>query len=646
MTDLKGNVTTRTYDKANRLKEVKADTDQPTVYEYNDNGSTKSVTYPNGSKELYTYDKNSLIKTLQNYQGSTLLDTYSYTYDAAMNQTSKNESIRGTTKGTTTFTYDGLNRLKTLVEPEGTRTEYTYDAGGNRKTEKVTSGSNATTTLYTYNAQNWLMSTSVSTEGTQDLTKYTYDFNGNRIGKSLETTKAIDPANPVEPSFGMFIYGQASDNPKISDIIAGSVRLEYDLWNQLSQTSDGSGITTYTYNAQGYRVEKTVNGQTTRYVYDKDKVILELDSQGVQKGRNVHGNSLLTRKSGADTVYLMYNGHGDVTALIGTTGQLRATYDYDAFGNPIASSTQYYDASGNPATDSTAIDNPYRYAGYQYDGDSDLYYLNARYYDAGIARFMTEDTVQGELNNPLSLNLYTYVQNNPLRYLDPSGHVVKETGESGGFLMGAPSTYEGGGGSSSFGKTPAQVKPGAAGQKISIPKTQVKTGAVVKTTTPAEPIKSGTAGKTTTSAEPAKPGKPATPAPKTPSSKIQAQVTEQGTVDTKQTYKQSLESNEGKGELPKAEDIIFGSEAKSSQKLQRQMDARRWTNDSVKGTVSDYYTTRSATNRATGNPATVYYNKDGSYIIVDNVTNELVQVSNKIDSNWTPDSSIINPYLP
>ena len=76
------------------------------------------------------------------------------------------------------------------------------------------------------------------------------------------------------------------------------------------------------------------------------------------------------------------------------------------------------------------------------------------------------------------------------------------------------------------------------------------------------------------------------------------------------------------------------------------MVARGWTNDSVKGTVSDYYTTRSATNRATGNPATVYYNKDGSYIIVDNVTNEVVQVSNKFDSNWAPDSSIINPYLP
>ncbi len=67
-------------------------------------------------------------------------------------------------------------------------------------------------------------------------------------------------------------------------------------------------------------------------------------------------------------------------------------------------------------------DNPFRYASYQYDEETDMYYLNARMYDAKYARFLQEDTYRGRQNDPLSLNLYTYTLNNPIRYYDPSGH--------------------------------------------------------------------------------------------------------------------------------------------------------------------------------------------------------------------------------
>ena len=101
----------------------------------------------------------------------------------------------------------------------------------------------------------------------------------------------------------------------------------------------------------------------------------------------------------------MYNGHGDVTALIDAEGNTAATYYYDAFGN-------HTETTGE-------ADNPYRYAGYQYDEETDLYYLNARYYDSKIARFMSEDTYRGETNDPLSLNLYTYCNNEPIMHWDP-----------------------------------------------------------------------------------------------------------------------------------------------------------------------------------------------------------------------------------
>ena len=83
-------------------------------------------------------------------------------------------------------------------------------------------------------------------------------------------------------------------------------------------------------------------------------------------------------------------------------------YRYDAFGTLV-------EVTGD-------ADNSITYAGYQYDKESGLYYLNARYYDSTTARFLTEDTYAGKANDPLSLHRYTYCANNPLRYTDPDGH--------------------------------------------------------------------------------------------------------------------------------------------------------------------------------------------------------------------------------
>lgn len=82
----------------------------------------------------------------------------------------------------------------------------------------------------------------------------------------------------------------------------------------------------------------------------------------------------------------------------------------------------YYDAFGVPLEGSESINNPFRYAGYIYDKETGMYYLNARYYNPVTARFITEDTYRGTANDPLSLNLYTYCVNNPLIYFDPTGH--------------------------------------------------------------------------------------------------------------------------------------------------------------------------------------------------------------------------------
>lgn len=422
-TDPKGNYSRRISDKTGRLYQVIGSKNGSAItYTYDENGNRLSVTYPSGAKEVYSYDKNNVLQTLNNYQGTTLLDTYSYVYDAAGNQISKSETIKGVNKGTTAYTYDALNRLKTVAEPGGKQTSYEYDASGNRTSEKVTSGGTVTITSYSYNEQNRLMSTTtVDSLATTVTNRYSYDNNGNMIHVSKETVKKIDPLNPVTPSFGMFIDGQPADNPKTAQIQAGTAQMTYDGWNQLISTTAGGGLSTFQYNGDGLRVKKTSTSGTTQYLYEYDQVVLEADGNGAQTARNLYGLNLLTRTVGTTSYNYLYNGHADVTALVDDAGTVQASYDYDAFGNLIANAG--------------AVKSPIGYSGYQYDADSGLYYLNTRYYDPKIARFLSEDTYSGQDDDPLSLNLYTYTHNEPMMYYDPTGHATLKNGSSGAAVV-------------------------------------------------------------------------------------------------------------------------------------------------------------------------------------------------------------------
>lgn len=391
-TDPKGNMTTKVYDNAGRLKYVVDGDEKSTVYtEYNyyANGNRESVVYPNGSKEVYTYYKNNLLRTLTNKKANgSEMDVYTYYYDGANNQERKHEKINGVDKGTTTYTYDCLNRLETVTEPSGRITVYTYDGAGNRETETIKDGADTIEKKYDYNDSNWLLSVTTKVNGTiTDVVGYSYDDNGNQT--------------------------QVYQN---GELIAEYV---YDSLNQLIKATVGENVINNTYNGEGLRVAKKVNGSITRYLYEYDKVVLEVSDSGGQIGRNIYGTNLLMRQADGLNLYYMYNGHADVTALIdANNGRIRASYYYDAFGN--IQEEKYYTSTGEET--SIPINNSILYAGYQYDKETGLYYLNARMYDPKVARFLQEDTYTGDPNDPLSLNLYTYCVNNPLVYYDPTGH--------------------------------------------------------------------------------------------------------------------------------------------------------------------------------------------------------------------------------
>ena len=183
-------------------------------------------------------------------------------------------------------------------------------------------------------------------------------------------------------------------------------------------------------------------------MYDGNTVILELDGNGAEKARNVYGRDLIARESDGEKAIYRYNGHGDVIALNAPNGDMIAEYAYDEFGQVIEEQAAPqatpmvdidFSVEGSEEYDfpeDSIFDNPYRYAGYEYLDEVELYDLNARYYDPSIARFLTEDPyynlgnrVMGvyEINVPnvysiMQANaLYAYCGNSPVMFDDRAG---------------------------------------------------------------------------------------------------------------------------------------------------------------------------------------------------------------------------------
>ena len=111
-----------------------------------------------------------------------------------------------------------------------------------------------------------------------------------------------------------------------------------------------------------------------------------------------------------------------VIALIDNNGTIVVQYWYDAWGNH-----KVVDEKGDEITDQTNIGNlnPFRYRGYYYDTETGLYFLQTRYYDPEVGRFLNRDSVQyADPETINGLNLYAYCLNNPVEYVDPTGNIA------------------------------------------------------------------------------------------------------------------------------------------------------------------------------------------------------------------------------
>ena len=132
-----------------------------------------------------------------------------------------------------------------------------------------------------------------------------------------------------------------------------------------------------------------------------------------------------------------------------------------------------------------------------------------------------------------------------------------------------------------------------------------------------------------------------------PLSKKSSKIYQAGKKNLKKTADDIMDvGSKGGTSSIKSADLIFGSSTKSKQKLMSQMDSRGWSEELLNNTVDNLYTIRISMNKATGNPATVFYTQRGSYVIVDDITKQIVQISDNINpSTWVPDTSIVDPYI-
>ena len=308
-----------------------------------------------------------------------------YRYDKAGNCVEK-----ATLLGKTKFIYDSLNRLAEASYPEGRREYYTYDKADNR----LTMTTDTLLETYTYDSASRLTERSI-----HDLAE-----NGQ--------TAYGQPEIPAADRIYQYTYDRQGNT--LSD---GENTYTYDSLNRLTQiNTKAGGIQKNRYDGEGLRAELEENGRLVRFLFHNGEVVLEEPTEGAVT-RYIRGYDLISSDSAAAKTYYHYTSDnlGSITHITDEDGNICNQYEYDVFGRFT--------------TKEETIQNRFCYTGEQYDPITSQYYLRARFYNPVIGRFLNEDTYYGD-----GLNLYAYCHNNPVNFVDPSGHydcTIKKMGKRG-----------------------------------------------------------------------------------------------------------------------------------------------------------------------------------------------------------------------
>ena len=194
------------------------------------------------------------------------------------------------------------------------------------------------------------------------------------------------------------------------------------LWTQgrklsaISNGSNGKSIRYY-YDHTGARVKKTVNGVTTGYRMAGSLLISERTDGTTLWYQYDSAANLVALMIGTERYNYIRNAQNDIIGLIDSTGKRVVSYKYDSWGKVVS-------ITGTLAA-TVGQKNPFRYRGYYFDAESGMYYLQSRYYDPEIRRFISADDygLLSASNTVYDKNLYAYGDGNPIIRLDASGRI-------------------------------------------------------------------------------------------------------------------------------------------------------------------------------------------------------------------------------
>ena len=314
------------------------------------------------------------------------------------------------------FQYDLDKNLTGLLVQSGgellAENQYLYDGNGNRTLKRQLGGD----TLYHYDPLNQLKKVEYPSY-TEELF---YDKAGNRtrrIASGVEELYQYDPRNRMTAYTKggvttMFQYDHAGN--LLAD---DKARYSYDAFNRTEKVETFDGHIQFNrYDAEGLRYEMEENGNLVRFIFNQNReAVTEEDASGLN--RLIRASELIAANSSADSARTYYHyvsdEMGSTTHIVDEAGAVRNRYEYDAWGNITAQEE--------------AVPNRFKFTGQQLDPVTQQYYLRARFYNPVVARFTQEDTYRGD-----GLNLYAYCANNPVGYVDFTGHTptcVKQMAE-------------------------------------------------------------------------------------------------------------------------------------------------------------------------------------------------------------------------